>query len=89
MKATPDGYFSINDKVGEVASNPQGALIIQEMHKILAGDGSENSQASLASQMDAKMQEMVNRFTVRRICAGRMPNEKLIQLNKALNQIKK
>ncbi|WP_419874886.1 glycoside hydrolase family 2 protein [Candidatus Pristimantibacillus sp. PTI5] len=89
----PDGYFSINDKVGDIASNPQGALIIQEIRNIAAGaqtgDGSENSQASSAPQMDAKMQEMVNRLTVRRVFAGRIPKEKMLELNTALNKIKK
>lgn len=89
----PDGYFSINDKVGDVASNPQGALIIQEIRQIVAGDqtgsGSENNQATSAPQVDAKMQEMVNRLTVRRVFAGRIPKEKMLELNTALNKIKK
>lgn len=89
----PDGYFSIHDKVGDVASHPQAALILQEIRNLMAGaqagNSSDYSQASSAPQMDAKMQEMVNRLTVRRVFAGRIPKEKMLELNTALNRIKK
>ncbi|MGO4542213.1 DUF4982 domain-containing protein [Paenibacillus sp. 2TAB19] len=89
----PDGYFSIHDKVGDVASHPEAALILQEIRNLMAGaqagNSSDNSQPSSAPQMDAKMQEMVNRLTVRRVFAGRIPKEKMLELNTALNRIKK
>ena len=90
---TPDGYFSINDRMGDIGSNPQGALVIEEMHKMLAeaqsGEDTENKPVSPMIKMNPQMQELINGLAFKRLCVGKITKDQMIQLNKALNKIKK
>ncbi len=88
----PEGYFSLNDTMGAIMANPQGALLIgglmQQMQKNAGG-------MAAGFEMNEGMMQMMNGFTVIRLAnlmgtAGiTFTKEQLLGLNAQLNQIKK
>ena len=88
----PEGYFSLNDTMGAIMANPQGALLIgglmQQMKKNAGG-------MAAGFEMNEGMMQMMNGFTVIRLAnlmgtAGiTFTKEQLLGLNAQLNQIKK
>ena len=88
----PEGYFSLNDTMGDIMANPQGALLIgglmQQMQKNAGG-------MAAGFEMNEGMLQMMNGFTVIRLAnlmgtAGiTFTKEQLLGLNAQLNQIKK
>ncbi len=97
----PEGYLSLNDKMGDVLSTVRGKLIFASlMGKMLGGkkgdkkDGESNKV--MGFEMTADMMTMMNGFTVLRLItlAGGMMDakftkEQLLDLNAQLNKIKK
>ena len=88
----PEGYFSLNDTMGAIMANPQGALLIgglmQQMKKNAGG-------MAAGFEVNEGMMQMMNGFTVIRLAnlmgtAGiTFTKEQLLGLNAQLNQIKK
>ena len=88
----PEGYFSLNDTMGDIMANPQGALLIgglmQQMQKNAGG-------MAAGFEVNEGMMQMMNGFTVIRLAnlmgtAGiTFTKEQLLGLNAQLNQIKK
>ena len=88
----PEGYFSLNDTMGDIMANPQGALLIgglmQQMKKNAGG-------MAAGFEVNEGMMQMMNGFTVIRLAnlmgtAGiTFTKEQLLGLNAQLNQIKK
>ncbi len=88
----PEGYFSLNDTMGAIMANPQGALLIgglmQQMQKNAGG-------MAAGFEVNEGMMQMMNGFTVIRLAnlmgtAGiTFTKEQLLGLNAQLNQIKK
>ena len=88
----PEGYFSLNDTMGDILANPQGAMLIggmmQQMTKNAGG-------MAAGFEMNEGMMQMMNGFTVIRLAnlmgtAGiTFTKEQLLGLNAQLNQIKK
>ncbi|MBQ7766668.1 MAG: glycoside hydrolase family 2 protein [Lachnospiraceae bacterium] len=88
----PEGYFSLNDTMGDIMANPQGALLIgglmQQMQKNAGG-------MAAGFEMNEGMLQMMNGFTIIRLAnlmgtAGiTFTKEQLLGLNAQLNQIKK
>ncbi len=88
----PEGYFSLNDTMGDIMANPQGALLIgglmQQMKKNAGG-------MAAGFEVNEGMMQMMNGFTVIRLAnlmgtAGiTFTKEQLLALNAQLNQIKK
>lgn len=98
----PEGYLSLNDKMGDVLSTVRGKLIFASlMGKMLGGgkkgkDGKEEPKKVMGFEMTADMMTMMNGFTVLRLItlAGGMMDakftkEQLLDLNDQLNKIKK
>ena len=97
----PEGYLSLNDKMGDVLSTVRGKLIFAGlMAKMLgskkSGKDGEESNKVMGFEMTADMMTMMNGFTVLRIItlAGGMMDakftkEQLLDLNAQLNKIKK
>ncbi len=89
----PEGYFSLNDKLGDIMANPAGQQLFAGVMKSMMG-ASKGAAAGFDIPADAMMQ-MMNGFTVLRLTsmlgtAGiTVTKEQLLQLNAALNQIKK
>jgi len=85
----PEGYFSINDKIGEIMENPQGKALFEEMFKKMG----DNPTAKAAGMKDpAKLMNMVKNFTLKRIAGmakGAFSAKDLYELNEVLNKIKK
>ncbi len=90
---TPDGYFSINDKIGDLFENAEGKKAFQELMVSLLP---EEMLGQMAMAQDDGVASMMDSFTVKRFInligamATRKPEkEELLELNKKLNQIKK
>ncbi len=87
----PEGYFSINDKLGEILSNPQGAMLFGKLMQSMAGGA-----GAMGFEIDpAAMMKMLSGFTVVRL-AGMVgmanitiTKEQLLALNAELNKIAK
>ncbi|MBQ2847492.1 MAG: glycoside hydrolase family 2 protein [Clostridia bacterium] len=90
-----EGYFSLNDKMGDVMSSPEGMQLFGSIMKKLmtVGDGAEGMAAGF--EMNEGMMKMMNGFTVIRLTtllgtAGiKFTKEQLLEMNAQLNQIKK
>ena len=86
----PEGYLSLNDKVGDVLATDRGKMLFASLTKQLMG------AKAAGFEMTPEMMTMMNGFTVLRLITmtGGMMNvkftkEQLLDLNAQLNQIKK
>ncbi len=82
----PEGYFSLNDTIGDIKSVPRGAALVKELlEKLLKqnGPGGEG------------MEKMADGFTARRLVnmagtmGGVVDKEEILDWNRRLNKIKK
>ena len=95
----PEGYLSLNDKMGDVLSTVRGKLIFASlMGKMLGGKKDKDGESGkvMGFEMTPDMMTMMNGFTVLRLItlAGGMMDakftkEQLLDLNAQLNKIKK
>ncbi len=91
----PEGYLSLNDKMGDVISTVQGKLLFMGMFaKMMGGKGGGMKAAGF--EVNAEMMSMMNGFTVLRLftlMGGMMDmkftKEQLLDINAKLNKIKK
>ncbi len=91
----PEGFFSLNDKLGDIMSNPQGAMLFGKVMGSLMG-GAGDKKSTMGFEIDpAAMMKMVSSFTVLRL-TGMMgmagvsfTKEQLLALNAELNKIAK
>ena len=90
-----EGYFSLNDKMGDVMKAPEGMMLFMGIMKNLmtVGGGADSMMAGF--EFNEGMMQMLNGFTVIRLTsllgtAGiKMTKEQLLEINAKLNQIKK
>ncbi len=88
-----EGYFSINDKVGDIMKSPEGAALFGQMMSKMAEAGGPGA-AGMEIDKNAMMQ-MMSGFTVLRLTnllgtAGvKFTKEQLLGINAQLNKIKK
>ncbi len=88
----PKGYFSLNDKLGDILRSPEGRACIESS---LLDPLQSGSAKSSELQMNDAMMQMMNGFTVLRMTTvlGMMhvqfTKEELLALNAKLNRIKK
>lgn len=89
----PEGYFSLNDKIGDIMKTVRGKLLFMGMvAKILPKKG---GKVAGGFEMNAAMISMLGGFTVLRLTgmAGtigvHLTKEDLLDLNAKLNKIKK
>ncbi|MGN1442294.1 MAG: glycoside hydrolase family 2 TIM barrel-domain containing protein, partial [Acutalibacteraceae bacterium] len=89
----PEGYFSLNDKIGDIIATPAGASLFSSiMAKLTAGKGGKDFAGF---EMSQDMMSMLSGFTVLRLCSmlGMMnielTKEQLLDMNARLNKIKK
>ncbi len=91
----PEGYFSLNDKMGDIMKNPKGILLFGKLFKqVMSGEGGK--KATMGFEIDPKaMLEMMSGFTVLRLTSlmgtanVSFTKEQLLDLNAQLNKIKK
>jgi beta-galactosidase len=97
----PEGYFSLNDKMGDIMANPEGAQVLSVLMKAMAGNGGGEA-AGFKIDMDSKMMEMMSGFTILRMInmmgmmnsmhnedKPQITKEMLLDLNEKLNKVKK
>ncbi len=89
----PEGYFSLNDKIGDIMKNPQGMMLFGQ---IMGGMMPKNGDKVAGGfEMNDAMMQMMGGFTVLRMTgmAGMMgiefTKEQLLGLNAQLNKIPK
>jgi len=91
----PEGYFSLNDKMGDIMKSPEGMQLFGQMFKqVMSGEGGK--KATMGFEIDPKaMLEMMGGFTVLRLTSLMgtanisFSKEQLLGLNAMLNKIKK
>lgn len=94
---TPEGYFSINDKVGDILANPEGkAFFMGMIQKAMANKPKNEGGFDFSFEEGSPIMQMMGGFTVKRMLgmmamggAEKMTKEQMLGLNAALNQIKK
>ena len=91
----PEGYFSLNDNLGEILKNPQGQMVMMGVFKKLTAGFGEKAKG-MDEGFGKNMMNMLNGFTVIRMLnlmgtAGstNIKKEDLIELNQQLNKIPK
>ena len=94
----PEGYFSLNDKVKDIAMSEQGAMFIRELFgQIMRKMGGENTEKAqmAAEEGGSGLMSMMGSFTMIRLlnlmgaAGGKMTKEEMLAINAQLNQIKK
>ena len=89
----PEGYFSLNDKLGDILACPQGIGLFMSLMSQFKGAMSNEKMAGF--EMSEGMMKMMGGFTLIRLSnmlgtAGiKVTKEQLLALNAQLNQIKK
>ncbi|MCH5191555.1 MAG: DUF4982 domain-containing protein [Oscillospiraceae bacterium] len=96
---TPAGYYSVNDTIGSVISTFKGKLFMIKLAKVLLlglldGKGKKKSDGiSIAGfKPNRNMLELAKGFTVKRVfvmLGGRFSKKQILEINAALNNIKK
>ena len=91
----PEGYFSLNDKMGDVIATEPGQMMFKTMMGQMMG-GKDGKVEAMGFEVNADMMSMMNGFTVLRLftlMGGMMDvkftKEQLLGINAQLNQIKK
>ena len=87
----PKGYYSIKDKIGVLAANPQTAAILQEMMAAVMG-GSAAGVVEMSS-MGEEMKEFMNMMTLSNMLkmmgGDKVSADAKYELNEKLNKIAK
>ena len=91
----PEGYFSLNDKIGDIIAHPEGEKLFGEIMKQVMGNGAGEKKKVMGFELTPAMMKMIGGFTVLRAMnmAGSanitVTKEQLLALNEQLNKIKK
>jgi len=94
----PEGYFSLNDKLGEIMKHPKGILLFGKLFKDVMSSmkGKDGKGAAMGFEINPKdMMQMMGGFTVLRLTSLMgaanisFSKEQLLELNAQLNKIKK
>ncbi len=93
----PEGYLSLNDKMSDIISTPQGQILFMSLFgKMMGGskNGEEPKMEAMGFELNADMMSMMGGFTALRLftlMGGMMDvkftKEELLGLNAQLNQI--
>ena len=85
--AYPDGYFSIRDSIGDIMQTEAGRALLEPMiEQAMSGFGGEGSAPN------GQMQKLMKGFSLERLiklAGGRFEMPSVVDLNRALNKIKK
>ena len=90
----PEGYFSLNDKLSDIMESGEGRQLFIKLFKELTNNASSDSMMA-GVEFGPELMQMMGSFTILRMtsmmgAAGLKPTkESLLELNKALNKIKK
>ena len=84
-----EGYFSINDRMGDIKQNPKGAALVD---KLMAAARATRGDVAQSRQGNPVLEKMLNNMTIAALlkqAGDAIPAEMIRQLNAALQQIKK
>ena len=94
----PEGYFSINDKVGDIMATVRGKMLFMKLAGELMSQmpkSKDGKPSAMGFELNSGMMEMMSSFTILRL-AGMVgmanitiTKEQLLDLNAQLNKIKK
>ncbi len=90
----PEGYFSLNDKIGDIMATKEGKLVFAEFFESLTKNASRDGMMS-EMELTPEMMQMMGGFTVLRMTSLmsvgglKTTKEQLLALNEKLNEIKK
>ncbi len=91
----PEGYFSLNDKIGDIIETAEGQALMANMMKQFTGGGEGGDNKVMGFKVTPAMMKMIGGFTVLRALgmAGTanvtITKEQMLALNAELNKIKK
>ena len=93
----PEGYFSLNDKLGDVLATMKGKMLFGSlMMKIMGGKKGGEPKKAMGFDVTPDMMSMMNGFTILRLITMvggfmdvQFTKEQLLDLNAQLNKIKK
>ena len=94
----PEGYFNINDKLGDIMSTMKGKIFLGKMMMKFMKPGKKGDAPQAAGfEMNEDMMKMMNGFTVKRILSmlktagidAKLTKEDMLKINAELNKIKK
>ena len=94
----PEGYFSINDKIGDIMATVRGKMLFMKLAADLMASMPKNKDgkaSAMGFELNGALLEMISSFTILRL-SGMMgmanvsiTKEQLLELNAQLNKIKK
>ncbi len=91
-----EGFFSLNDKVGEILASKEGRALFEDLAERLFAGGGKGGLEAAGFEITPEMMNMMNGFTLLRLLTliGSMGDvkftkEQLLELNNNLNKIKK
>lgn len=95
----PEGYFSINDKMGDIMASLKGKMymgaLLMKLMKSAGGEDGKKASAGIEINKE-DMMKMMSGFTVKRLLSmlgtmGGAPltKEEMLEINEKLNKIKK
>lgn len=94
----PDGYFSINDKLGDIMKTFRGKLVLFKLVRMLMSggekkkDGKKKEAGVMGFSISKEMIELAKGFTVKRVLSmagGGLTKEQYLKINASLNKIRK
>lgn len=89
----PKGYFSIKDKMGDMMAHPEASKLLgQMMAAMSSGEGAGGAMMSSMGQMSEEMMgflRMMRLSDALKMAGDAVPLKMKLQINQALNQIKK
>lgn len=97
----PEGYFSVNDTIGEILKSPRGTLFLGRMilkyKNTVMGDKSEDGEKGKGMSfsgftINKSLIEMAKSFSVKRafmLLGSKITKDIILDVNKGLNKIKK
>ena len=98
---TPEGYFSINDKLGDILATMKGKMFMMSfagsLMKKMKGNGGDQKGGAAGFDLEKEdLMKMASGFTVKRILsmmgtmgAEALTKEEILEINRKLNKIKK
>ena len=89
----PKGYFSIKDKMGDMMAHPEASKLLGQMMASMAGgNGAGSAMMSSMGEMSEEMMgvmKMMRLSDALKMAGDAVPLKLKLQINQALNQIKK
>ena len=100
---TPDGYYSINDTIGDIMKSFKGKIALVKLLMLVkeaTSKGTKDGKAevmgfsfdSISKDMIKSMYGMVKGFTIKRtfmMLGGKFTKEQILEVNAMLNKVKK